>query len=123
MRGDNLPDVYDVMEFTLTEEHVKLFRRIQIGWQYCETGAPEVDPKRPYGNSDVASDVIEILGWPKPPLDEDEEKGPAWDAIHARALAVHYETHVALSVILCRSSFEPGTYVRSDRYKMDWKRK
>lgn len=47
--------------FTVTDEHVKLLRRFQVGWQDCETGAPEIDPKRPYGNSAVPEDIHEIL--------------------------------------------------------------
>jgi len=33
-------------------------------WYGCETGAPGLDCKRPYGNSDVEGDVCEILCWP-----------------------------------------------------------
>jgi hypothetical protein len=47
--------------FTLTEAHLKLLKRANVGWQDCETGAPEIDPKRPYGNSSVYLDVAEIL--------------------------------------------------------------
>jgi hypothetical protein len=26
--------------FTLTEDHLKLLRRMNVGWQFCEGGAP-----------------------------------------------------------------------------------
>jgi hypothetical protein len=39
--------------FKLTDEHLKLLRRFNVGWQDSESGAPEIDPKRPYGNSAV----------------------------------------------------------------------
>lgn len=48
--------------FVLTEDHLKLLAKSYWQWQDCETGAPEMDPKRPYGNSDVAGDIREILG-------------------------------------------------------------
>jgi hypothetical protein len=51
-----------VTEFTVTEDHLKLLRRAYIGWDDCEFGAPGIDPKRPYGNSDVIGDIAEILG-------------------------------------------------------------
>jgi hypothetical protein len=49
----------------ITEDHVKLVSRLNLQWQNCEYGAPEVDPKRPYGNSDVENDIREILGKPE----------------------------------------------------------
>jgi hypothetical protein len=49
------------MEFTLTENHLKLLQKMWVGWSTCEFGAPEIDPKRPYGNSDVIGDIHEIL--------------------------------------------------------------
>jgi hypothetical protein len=36
---------------------------MNVGWHNCEAGAPQIDPKRPYGNSDVEHDIAEILGW------------------------------------------------------------
>ena len=29
----------------------------------CEYGAIGVDPKRPFGNSDVTSDILKMIGW------------------------------------------------------------
>ena len=34
-----------------------------VDWNDCEYGAPTIDPKRPYGNSDVEHEIIAILGW------------------------------------------------------------
>lgn len=42
----------------------KLLKRAYVGWEDSETGAPCINPKRPYGNSDVAEDVREILDIP-----------------------------------------------------------
>src|SRR6266568_5645220 len=43
-----------VSEFTVTEDHLKLLRHAYLYWEYGEGyGAPAIDPKRPYGNSDV----------------------------------------------------------------------
>jgi len=49
--------------FEIKPEHLKLIQRFCIGWQDCEFGAPEIDPKRPYGNSDVIQDMVEVLGF------------------------------------------------------------
>lgn len=104
------------MTFTLTEEHIKLITAAYIRWEDCEAGAPAIDCKRPYGNSDVAGDVIEILGWP----DFDEDDTMYYDQRDS-AMQVHYETQQALQIILSLRTFEPGTY-ESNRYGTEWRR-
>ena len=47
----------------LTEQHITLLRNACVYWEDCETGAPGIDPKRPYGNSGVASDVTDLAAW------------------------------------------------------------
>ena len=43
--------------FELTENHIKLLRNAYVSWDDCETGAPAIDPKRPYGNKYIAQDI------------------------------------------------------------------
>lgn len=109
-------------EFMLREEHIKLLRRAYVDWQDCETGAPEIDPKRPYGNSNVAMDVAEILSVRVP--DEDEDGARAWreweQVTSEQMLALHYETDTALQVILATGGFVPGLYRRKDAYSREW---
>lgn len=50
------------MDLLRKEALKKLAKNLCWYWDKCETGAPAVDPKRPYGNSDVDCDVLEILG-------------------------------------------------------------
>ncbi len=60
-----MPNTFTLREpdrFILTDEHVKLLRQANVSWDGCEFGAPGIDPKRPYGNGDVHSDIVEILG-------------------------------------------------------------
>lgn len=95
--------------FTLTKEHIKLLRRMFVGWQYCETGAPEVDPKRPYGNSLVAQDVAEIIGEKY----DDEDPSESQDR---KLLALHRETQLALQVVLTTGSFRLGRYMKLDQF-------
>lgn len=47
----------------ITPEHLKLLERLQWEFDDREFGAPGVDCKRPYGNSDVEFDIARILGW------------------------------------------------------------
>jgi hypothetical protein len=57
--------IRDVREFTVTDEHLRLLRRAHVFWDEAEFGAPSIDPKRPYGNSDVRGDMAEILDVPE----------------------------------------------------------
>lgn len=108
--------------FTLTEDHLKLIRRMNVGYNRdTEFGAPEIDPKRPYGNSDVYGDIHEILTGEE--WDEDVKGGIIEDdsALAERYLALHEETAEALQVILSTGSFELGDYVAS-AYSARWRK-
>lgn len=103
------------MEFELKQEHITLLRNAYVGWQDCETGAPEIDPKRPYGNSYILGDIVEILGEETP--DEDNEQYEAWRKTRGQELMkLHYETATALQVVLATESFKPGKFQRKERY-------
>jgi hypothetical protein len=54
--------VMSTKRFEVKSEHLKLLPKMYWGWQNCEFGAPEVDPKRPYGNKSVVLDIMNILG-------------------------------------------------------------
>lgn len=113
-----------IQEFRLTEEHVKLLcgngRYYVEMSDWGENPAPAVNSKRPYGNSDVAEDVAEILGW-KLELDEDGYPELSEEQ-EERAEQIHSETADALQVILNAKSFEPGLYRTQTAYHIDWVR-
>lgn len=90
------------MQFTVTENHLKLLRSMYVGWQGCESGAPEIDPKRPYGNSDIEPDIHEILTG-ETEYDLTEQQRDKYQALHR-------ETAAALQIVLSVGKFEPGIY-------------
>ena len=96
--------------FTLRWEHVALLRRANVTWSSTECGAPRIDPKRPFGNSDLLMDIARILGWK---LFEDGcgEKHLSKEQ-HAEAVLLHRETETALQVMLAIGSFGLGEYER-----------
>lgn len=47
----------------ITADHLTLVENLEWLWEDCEYGAPAVDCKRPYGNSDVERDIAEALDW------------------------------------------------------------
>jgi hypothetical protein len=104
--------IYRVKEFTVTDEHLRLLRRAHVWWDEAEFGAPEIDAKRPYGNSNVYADIAEILGVPDSEWD-DEELGALPDAAW-RFARLHVETGIALQIALATGEFRTGRYVRYD---------
>ena len=102
--------------FTVTQEHINLLRNAYISWDTCEFGAPEIDPKRPYGNSYVYGDIAEILDIePALPNDEDEFDDEQLSYMHK----VHKETKTALQIFLSTGVMYPGNYI-AKTYSTNW---
>jgi hypothetical protein len=104
------------MEFTLTENHLKLLQKMWVGWLPCEFGAPEINPKRPYGNSDVIGDIHEILTGTYSSWEDISEE------IENKYNKLHKETETALQIVLSTQSFLPGRYRKIHPYGKDWER-
>lgn len=108
-------------DFTVTQDHISLIQHMYVGWDDAEFGAPGIDPKRPYGNSDVYRDIHEILTdgarWP----DEDD---PEYDSGKREGLEdaykqLHEETQTALQIFLVTGKMEPGNY-EAEAYTTKW---
>jgi len=108
-----------IERFTMTRNHLKLLRRMWVGWDDTETGAPGINPKRPYGNSNVAADIHEILtgesigmsNSKRDSLTEEEEE---------KYLKLHKETETALQIALTTGQFKAGKY-EADQYDRNWR--
>lgn len=110
------PGVNDEQWINITEEHIKLLRSAVVSWDDCEYGAPCIDPKRPYGNSNVEGDIAELLGW-----EYDDDAGLTEER-SAEARDLHEETALVLQVILAMGEFPtPGRYV-APKYSTAWRR-
>lgn len=107
-----------VTDFTVTEEHLKLLRRAYVSWDDCEFGAPEIDCKRPYGNSDVISDIGEILGYPENHWQD--EDGNYYETVAGNFTQLHAETAVVLQIALATGKFKAGRY-QCDKYRDNWR--
>lgn len=110
-------------EFTVTENHIKLLERTYVGWMdYAYDGAPGVNPKRPFGNSDVMRDVYEIIHDGKVPegVDEDEFWEDFYDQEHPDLMTLfremEYVVQIALQCAGRREAIEPVTYYRPELY-------
>jgi len=76
--------IWAASEITVTSDHLKLLGRTNWIWEYAEYGAAAIDPKRPFGNSNVERDIMEILGRD---VDEDESRKLALDLVTVLSLA------------------------------------
>ena len=82
--------------FDITEDHLTLLQRMYVRWEYGEWGSPTISNKRPYGNSDVLSDIQEILGW-----EIDDGGGlTVEEDLQKLAYELHRETETALQICL-----------------------
>lgn len=118
---DHWDRVEKLTSFAVTDEHLTLLRHAYVDWNYCESGAPAIDCKRPYGNSDVSRDMAELL---HPEFGEMRE-GAASDWLDdnaARLSRLHAETGVALQIALCVGEFRTGHYRRKPYLSRSWRR-
>lgn len=102
-------DLYAATSFTLTHEHLTLLRNANVIWVPSMRGGPAIDPKRPYGGSNMAKDIASLLEWT---WDGDEMS----DAMVARAERLHSETALALQICLSLGQFKAGRYERPGGY-------
>ena len=104
-------------KFAITDQHLKLLNRMWFSWETCEFGAPCVDPKRPYGNSEVFVDIAEIIGLPMPDRENDKEFTLAEIKLMD---AIHREMETVLQIGVRVGYFKAGYYEFTD-CNQDWK--
>lgn len=103
-------------KFQIKEEHLKLLKNFNVDWYNSEYGAPMINPKRPYGNSDVELDIAEILEW-------EIKNNELSDEQSNEASKLHEETKIALQICLSLLKFETGLYGTEDPFLSDnWKK-
>lgn len=110
-------------KFTVTEDHLKLLRHIHgLYWDPGEGyGALSINPKKPYGNSNVPQDVAEIVEAPDSDWEWDYDRVLRAEA-EDRYLRLHVEAGIALKIALATGEFRPGRYTRTDARSNDWTR-
>jgi hypothetical protein len=102
-------------QFKLTKDHLKLLKKMYVTWNACEAGAPSIDPKRPYGTSDVVLDVAQIIG-----LKLEDEIGLNSQQEN-KCYNLHQETEIALQIVLATGKFKPGVYKQKDNDMRSWR--
>ena len=124
--------------FIITENHLKLLKNMYVDWNDCEFGAPRINPKRPYGNSNVVDDIAEILNIKKTKenvRDYDKEEASEYsdkneyieelewnEEIYNKFNKLHKEMQIVLQICLCLGKFKTGNFVKAERYdSLSWK--
>lgn len=92
--------------FEIKDIHLKLLQHSYISWDSCEFGAPTIDPKRPYGNSNVPKSMLEIIGLG----DFDDLSEDVQEVMFDFLNKLHTELETVLQICLERLSFETGNY-------------
>ena len=106
--------------FIITKKHLKLLRHMYVGWDDCETGAPMIDPKRPYGNSSVDNDIHRILTGETIGR-TDSRRDELTSKESERYMKLHQETETALQIVLAIGKFKAGKY-KSEMYTNKWEK-
>lgn len=106
-------------EFVLTKEHLKLVKCLNVtsyeGEGFFRTIS--IDYKRPYGNSDITSDIFRILKWKIP------KKESALMELEEKAIKIHNELLFFFEIFL-QSPFKKislGKY-KKNRHTFVWKK-
>jgi hypothetical protein len=118
--------------FEIKTEHLTLLKHMCVGWQDCEFGAPEIDPKRPYGNSGVVEDMMEIFGKEvkrgifkivvlgKEYYIAAGENSEDTEELESILNKLHRETETVLQIVLNTGMFMEGKYRLKNEYGDDW---
>ncbi len=100
-------------QFKITKDHLALIKNFNVDWNDGEAGAPGVNCKHPYGNSDHLQDIAEILKWKI-------KDGELTEAQEIKAGKLHVEMETVLAICFSTLSFKDGTYKLKDQYTNEW---
>lgn len=110
-----------IERFKITRNHLKLLKKMYVEWYDAEYGAPCIDPKRPYGNSNVEKDIAEILKWKLLKNTEGEEYLSKEQ--YKLAYKLHRDTKTVLQICLTLQKFKIGIYEKKNIYDdRSWKK-
>lgn len=101
--------------FELTEDHLNLLSEM---WIDTYDGQPILDRKRPFGNSFITGDVIEIVDYDRYEFIVDQKEGEFEEVDIEKARKLMKELHLAMSIVL-QFGRQLGVYERGN-YEKKW---
>jgi hypothetical protein len=97
-------------QFIVTDEHLQILKMLNVDYDR----GPEIDRKRPYGNTDYQGDILKAVGEKQTESSDGDE---FWTKEQGnRADKIHREAGMALQIALCTGTFEAGTYEQQKPY-------
>ena len=110
----------DTESFEVKDYHIELLRESYASWNDMESGAPSIDPKRPYGDKGVIRSVAKVV----------EKESELFDEIGLRTgkseeyeelYSIHEEMKTVLGILLDNpvKGIQEGIYERR-KYSGTW---
>lgn len=123
--GKHYMKINNSTEFVVTENHLKLLPRVQIGWHFepknYNLGHFYQDVVRPYGNSDWIGDIAEIIGV-APDMQNPNDEDDKWfsESLEFFLVCHHIDMMVVMEILCQNLSIVAGTYKRYSPYGGKW---
>lgn len=96
---------FNGLEFEVKDIHLKLLEQTYINWnEDAYEGYVCMGEKRPYGNSNIPGDILELLGIEDDSTDEQEEM----------ALDIHRQMYIVFKILIDNKSIKTGMYKREN---------
>jgi hypothetical protein len=109
----------EVRKFTVTEDHIKLLKKMVVMWDERGPGAPMVNYLQPYMSMCPQCDIPKILSI-IPMIQPDGKKKYSDEQLEYME-KTHRETQIALQIFLRVGTMEPGEY-EQDGWQ-NWRKK
>lgn len=106
--------------FEVKDYHIKLLRESYVSWNDMESGAPSIDPKRPYGDKGIIRSVAKIVGKENELFDEMGLR-IGQDGEYEELYSIHEEMKTVLGILLDNpvEGIQEGKYERK-KYSGTW---
>ena len=105
----------------ITQEHLKLVKMLWFSWDKCEFGSPEVDCKRPFGNSDVFNDIFKILDVKPEQFNSDYGEYEYSEKQKQYVYRLYCQLKDVLEICCRNLEFKCGQFKREEIY-LDWEK-
>lgn len=117
-----------IKTFDVKPYHLRLLQKCYTSWDVCEFGAPQIDPKRPFGNSG-ANSILTVVAKETGALDHlmdslDLDECNIYDVLKPEKtqelIHIYKELEICLQILLNDLAIVPGRY-QLIGYGKNWK--
>ena len=107
--------------FSVTTQHIAAIKEMNFYWKFYSSENIDccLDHNRPFGNSDIKSDLAKFIGIKQPDYDNDEY---FTDEQLLEISKFFIELAIVLDILIATCELKPGEYQRKDTYD-NWRLK